>query len=257
MQKYKFSQLRREVIFKGYNRKCFYCEETFSTMGDMQIDHFLERNLLEKAEELQNLAKTLNLNPNFEIDSYYNFVPSHLGCHIRKHRNEYTDRRKAILLEEIASRVPELLKLEEKLQKDKLKTHILNELKRKVELGFISIEEIETIISDFHRDNIISSKDYEDFKRKINLAMLKLLKPNFKNFVNSPQFSRLEIIILVIFIFSLAILFNLLNINLLAIIPIVSISFLIVSYNKFKNWKKKAKIMYSTFKKFADWTVCS
>ena len=46
MNKYKFTPLQREVIFKGYDNRCFYCETIFSTMGDMQIDHFIERECI-------------------------------------------------------------------------------------------------------------------------------------------------------------------------------------------------------------------
>ena len=252
MKKYKFTKLQRDVIFKGYDNRCFYCENIFSTMGDMQIDHFIERNLLEKEEELENLKKILNVNPNFEIDSYYNFIPSHNGCHIRRHKNEFTIKRKAILLEEIALKVPKLIELEEKLKKDKTKTRILNELNRKLELGIISIEEIEEMRTDFYRVNRIESEDFEKLKRKISSEILKHLKPSFKNFARSPQFSRLEIIIYLIFIIGSAYLFNFLNINLLILIPSISIFFLIIVSKKFRKWKRKMKRLYKEFKKLED-----
>ena len=136
-------------------------------MGDMQIDHFIERNLLEKEEELKNFKKILNVNPNFEIDSYYNFVPFHNGCHIRKHKNEFSIRRKTIFLEEIVSKVPKLIALEEKLKKDKTKTRILNELKRKLDLGVISSEEIEAIIW----ERIELENDFKERRREIYLEI--------------------------------------------------------------------------------------
>lgn len=169
MNKYKFTPLQREVIFKGYDKKCFYCENILSPMGDMQIDHFIERNLLEKGEELKNLKEILEVHPDFEIDSYYNFVPSHMGCHMRKHKNEYSIRRKAILLEEIASKVPKLIALEEKLKKDKTKTRILNELKRKLDLGVISIKEIKAI----YWERIELENDFRERKKEIYLEILK------------------------------------------------------------------------------------
>lgn len=245
MNKYKFTSLQREVIFKGYNKKCFYCENIFSLMGDMQIDHFIERNLLEKEEELENLKKILDVHPDFEIDSNYNFVPSHMGCHMRKHKNELSMRRRSLLLEEIASKVPKLIALEEKLKKDNTKTRILNELKRKLELGVISSEEIEAI----YWERIELENDFKERRREIYLEFQKYLKPSFRNFARYPLFSRLEVIIYIIFMMGSYYLFNLLNISILIWIPTIFFFFLIIYSRKFIKWRKKMKVIYEEFKK--------
>jgi hypothetical protein len=245
MNKYNFSKLQREVIFKGYDKKCFYCENVFSLMGDMQIDHFIERNLLEKEEELENLKKSLKVHPEFEIDSYYNFVPFHMGCHMRKHKNEFSIRRKAIFLEEIASKVPKLITLEEKLKRDKTKTRILNELKRKLELGVISIEEIKAI----YWERIELENDFKERRREIHQEILKYLKPSFRNFARYPLFSRLELIIYLIFMIGSYYLLDFFNISILIWIPTISFFFLIIFSRKFIIWRKKMKAIYKEFKK--------
>ncbi len=200
----------------------------------------------------EQVSKMYSLSENFELDSYYNLVSTCFSCNNSKRAILFDKNTVLFYLNIVKDKVPKLIELEEKLKKDKTKIRILNEVNRKLGSGIISIEEIKAIIIDFYRVNRIESEDFEEFKRKISSDILEHLKPSFKNFARFPQFSRLEVIIYIIFIIGSFYLFNFLSINILILIPSISIFFLIIVSKKFRKWKRKMKRLYKEFKKLED-----
>jgi hypothetical protein len=79
MSDYKFSESEKAAIWMADEQKCFY-ERTPISWGDLQIDHIVPESISEaKLSELRPL-----LAPNFEINSFENWVACHQGCNVRK-----------------------------------------------------------------------------------------------------------------------------------------------------------------------------
>ncbi|KKM04724.1 hypothetical protein LCGC14_1761400, partial [marine sediment metagenome] len=64
----------RSTVWNAYNKRCFYCRE-FIYFKEMEIDHVIPKSLgKEKAIE------EYGLGPDFELDSYFNLVPTCRTC---------------------------------------------------------------------------------------------------------------------------------------------------------------------------------
>ena len=83
MSKYRFNIIDRQAIHEAYERKCFYCGEIVY-FRELQIDHIIPESLLDKEDEYKALVKRLSLPNSFNINSYYNWVPTHSKCNNRK-----------------------------------------------------------------------------------------------------------------------------------------------------------------------------
>ncbi len=78
------SQAFRMALWETYNYKCFYCGNIISQIDNMEVDHIIPKKYKEKPAEFQKLKDILKLDENFDVDEYYNLVPSHPGCNRRK-----------------------------------------------------------------------------------------------------------------------------------------------------------------------------
>ena len=67
----------RIAVMRAHKSICFYCKKLIDSLELLEIDHIIPESLEETrlAEVLTKLEK-----PNFEINSYFNWVPAHRGC---------------------------------------------------------------------------------------------------------------------------------------------------------------------------------
>ncbi|MCW7475563.1 hypothetical protein CH369_18195 [Leptospira levettii] len=83
MNKKEFSYPERFAVWKHHGEKCYLCEEPIRLI-DSTCDHVLPEHLIEKPSELKKILKLLNLKPDFKINDYNNWMPSHLKCNQKK-----------------------------------------------------------------------------------------------------------------------------------------------------------------------------
>ncbi len=68
----------RSAIWNAHNKKCFYCRESLHYRS-MELDHVIPKSLGKETA-----IKKYTLFPDFELDSYYNLVPTCNTCNNRK-----------------------------------------------------------------------------------------------------------------------------------------------------------------------------
>lgn len=131
----------RSVLWKAYNKRCIYCRK-YLPIKNMQIDHVIPKSLGK-----ENAIKKYGLNSDFELDSYYNLVPSCPSCNNRKRAKLYNKIQILFILNEIKSKIPKILKLEIKYKKLDIEGEISTTLSRA--LDEYSVYDILNILSNF------------------------------------------------------------------------------------------------------------
>jgi len=138
----------RSVLWKAYNKRCIYCRK-YLPIKNMQIDHVIPKSLGK-----ENAIKKYGLNSDFELDGYYNLVPSCPSCNNRKRAKLYNKIQILFILNEIKSKIPKILKLEIKYKKLDIEGEISTTLSRA--LDEYSVYDILNILSNFSHINVIS-----------------------------------------------------------------------------------------------------
>ena len=101
----------RRTLWMIYNRKCFYCSKPIP-YNNFQVDHLIPESL-SKEEAI----KLYDLEEYFELNSYYNLVPTCFPCNNRKRAATYDKNAILFYLEEIKKKIPKIKQLEVKIKK--------------------------------------------------------------------------------------------------------------------------------------------
>ncbi|MFX0009965.1 MAG: HNH endonuclease, partial [Candidatus Hermodarchaeota archaeon] len=101
----------RESLFRGYNKRCVYCRNPL-LFKNMQIDHVIPKSYGE-----ERAISYYGLSPDFELDSYYNLVPSCASCNNIKRAKAYNKIQILFILNEVKSKVPNIERIEKQLRK--------------------------------------------------------------------------------------------------------------------------------------------
>jgi len=139
----------RESLFKGYNKRCVYCRNPL-LFKNMQIDH-----VIPKSYGKEKAISNYGLNPDFELDSYYNLVPSCASCNNMKRAKTYKKIQILFILNEVKSKVPYIERIEKKLRKNDLTEEFSITLKKAV--SEVQIYELIKMLDD---NNLTSLQHY-------------------------------------------------------------------------------------------------
>ncbi len=139
----KNSPIVRRTLWTIYNKKCFYCSKSIP-FNNFQVDHLIPESL-NKDEAI----KLYDLDEDFELNSYYNLVPTCFPCNNRKRAAVYSKNAILFYLEEIKKKIPKIISLEEKFKERDKKSELsaafstaLNDLSLPVILTIIKEQEI-------------------------------------------------------------------------------------------------------------------
>lgn len=83
MSKFIVDDITRSALWTAYGNTCYYCDR-FLEWNQLHIDHILPERLLGSPNELIAFIKDYELEEHFEINSIYNFLPSHSNCNMGK-----------------------------------------------------------------------------------------------------------------------------------------------------------------------------
>ena len=137
------------AIWLAHKRRCAYRDEPIIRLTDLQIDHILPESLLDKPHELEKIKSEYDLPSNFDINSYYNWLPSCSSCNRDKSARVFKKKAIFYYLEMAESKQKRIKRIEQKLE---------NKMKRE---GFLTrtqaIPLIEEYIKDFVVNNLILS----------------------------------------------------------------------------------------------------
>lgn len=130
----------RESLFRGYNKRCVYCRNPL-LFRNMQIDH-----IIPKSYGKERAISNYGLNPDFELDSYYNLVPSCASCNNIKRAKIYNKIQTLFILNEVKSKVPYIERIEKQLRKIDLTEEFSMTIKRA--LNEVQIYELIKMLDD-------------------------------------------------------------------------------------------------------------
>jgi 5-methylcytosine-specific restriction endonuclease McrA len=120
----KLSQKVEELIFRAslweaHNLKCFYCTKLIPCLKDMEVDHIVPQKYKNLPEEFEKIKEEYELQPDLDIEAYYNKVPSHNGCNLRKSGHLYEKTPTSYYLQEAKLKIP-IIRVKEQKHRNKI-----------------------------------------------------------------------------------------------------------------------------------------
>ncbi len=145
MAKYAFTSIQRMAIWKAHKSKCAYCGELIP-FNDLEIDHILPESLLGNSDKLERTKLEYGLDSEFDINSYYNWIPSCKSCNKRKSNRPFSESSARFYIEMVARpRYEEIRRLEQNLEKTMKKE------------GFLTRTEATQVIEEYIKDLVVNN----------------------------------------------------------------------------------------------------
>lgn len=144
MSKYRFTLPERWAVWKTHGPLCRWCNEPVSYKPS-QVDHVLPENI--EPTELERLKKLFGLHEDFQINSFYNWIPIHSGCNQSK-SDDVFDGAPFVgqLLKRIEAKYSEAVKQYEQMKNEPKAAKLIASLQRAIEAGTITEETINEIL---------------------------------------------------------------------------------------------------------------
>lgn len=135
---------KRFAIWRAYDQKCQYCKEPLF-FDDLWVEHVIPEHLLNNKKELKKVLEDFDLDENFEINNYGNWIAAHSRCN-RDKGTRILDKSVALHFLGIAKEKAQKAADEEEMYIKKRKSsELLFRIKIEIEEGNISEEEIKQI----------------------------------------------------------------------------------------------------------------
>lgn len=83
MSIYKFSPAERAAIYSTHGERCYLCSKPLN-LKTMEVDHVIPESLLKKPAELQVALNAFGLPPDFDLNSFANWLPACGPCNGKK-----------------------------------------------------------------------------------------------------------------------------------------------------------------------------
>lgn len=157
MSKYKLSLIQRTAIWNAHNKKCFYSGE-YLKFSDMEIDHIIPEWLEDLHDEFIALKRRLGLNEDFQINSFYNWVPVKHSLNRRKGELEFTDSNLRFYLNLASLKVTIIQNEVTKLERQAINERLLTSLAAQIESAYITKAEVINFLDDINA----TSKDISE-----------------------------------------------------------------------------------------------
>ncbi|NGO62476.1 HNH endonuclease [Rhizobium daejeonense] len=82
MKKKTFSRAERYAVWTAHGERCWLCRKPMN-YAEMHIDHIIPEALV-GTEELKSVLETFKLPPDFDLNSWSNWMPAHGPCNVDK-----------------------------------------------------------------------------------------------------------------------------------------------------------------------------
>lgn len=144
---YRFTTLQRLALWRAFGERCAYSGEPL-LYKDLQIDHILPESLLDSPDELQRLMENYGLDPEFEINSYYNWLPVHGRFNRQKGSLVFEEPAARFFLSMVRHRYPQTVALEAQYKRRMKRSGVLLPLGAAIESGVLSATEAIQFVQD-------------------------------------------------------------------------------------------------------------
>ena len=152
MSKTIFDNITRSALWSVYNNTCFYCNLPLD-WGDLHIDHIIPEFLSEKIEMFDIIKKDFDLDLKFDLNAFYNLVPTHSKCNLKKSHNLFSKATSLFYLELALKNENEIKAEIDKLKRRKNKGQILSKLQSALTTNLISTKELKDLINEAEKNN--------------------------------------------------------------------------------------------------------
>mgnify|MGYP006277395959 CR=1 FL=1 len=115
----------RTVLWKGYDKKCFYGKELIR-FNNFELDHVIPQSM-----DVKDAIETYDLLEDFELDSYYNLVPTCHPCNNRKRAKEFSEETIRYYMELIRDKVEKI----ENIEKDRRRADPEDEFRNRLDIA--------------------------------------------------------------------------------------------------------------------------
>ncbi|MDD5393606.1 MAG: HNH endonuclease domain-containing protein [Thiothrix sp.] len=148
MNKYQFSHSERYAVWLNHGKRCWLCEEPLR-FADASIDHVIPESLLEDKPEFDRIVDEYDLPKTFQINSFANWLPTHLRCNQQKSNKtfKFTYSLK-IIIEKLLEKKDAVIKSECHIKKDVKKDKLFAKIQTELNKKSITIEELESFVED-------------------------------------------------------------------------------------------------------------
>ena len=131
-------------MYETLGGKCFWCGEPFGLI-DCTVDHVIPESV--DTVEYTDLRTHYGLHEDFEINNFYNWVPSHLKCNQSKSNRLFAKSPAFIkVFEDLAKNAPQAAKVSERIDNNKPTAKKLSELYVWISKKTLSSEEVATLM---------------------------------------------------------------------------------------------------------------
>jgi hypothetical protein len=146
MSKYKFNSAQKWAIWKTLGPNCRWCNEPVK-YHHAQIDHILPESLEDDKKKLDRLIKIYSLKTDFDLNSFFNWIPIHSGCNQSKGADIF-DAAPFIgqLLQRVAAKVPEIVIVHDEMAKEPKAGKVLAALERSILDELVTEEQVNEIL---------------------------------------------------------------------------------------------------------------
>ena len=83
MPKYDFKEAERQAVFTVHGPRCYICNGLV-TMKTLEVDHVIPESLKNKADRLTEVLKLFACPPDFNVNSFENWLPACRPCNGKK-----------------------------------------------------------------------------------------------------------------------------------------------------------------------------
>lgn len=181
MNKYKFNLIERQSLYEAHEKRCFYCGELVF-FRELQIDHIVPENIISSKEKFENFILESGLSDAFQVNSYYNWVPSHSRCNNRKSGVMF-DLKTTLYYLGLAQRKIEKVKRIETSIKSKLDSDILlTTVTLALSENKIDFSEIKSLVAQYDIENKVNFRLFSE---------LEFVDRIYRNWISQNDFTEL------------------------------------------------------------------
>ncbi|MGO8748791.1 MAG: HNH endonuclease [Thermoguttaceae bacterium] len=147
MSKHTFTPTERYAVFTVHGEKCYLCNKPVD-LTTMEVDHVIPESLMDDPASLADVLVALGRPPNFDLNSYANWMPACRPCNIKKRDAVFEPSLIVqITLQRAADKAAQARAFAEHILNEKKLSSALNTLEQFSEAGGLPASAVETIRS--------------------------------------------------------------------------------------------------------------
>lgn len=155
MAKHKFMAAEKFGVWHAFDGQCFWCGKPIA-YPQMTVDHVIPESVEDKPGLLEEIRRSYGLGPEFEINSFRNWVPCHGNCNSSKGKRLYGPSPAMLaLLDMVGRRSDSAAKVARRTTEDREKGRILGKLESALEANVITREEIVSLLGDLDQQPLV------------------------------------------------------------------------------------------------------